>query len=361
MTKKSLWKDESTGEISDKFPAGAVAVNRPYKKKEGVEVDLKDLLMSGGSGLLAYTMADQVFGDDGSEKKKRNAFDRLLSKIIPIGIGGLGAYVGHRFAKGMDGKNAQGVKSASENTDNTAKQPAPKRKFQYFVDAGKYGDQGDFGLPNLTVARPPIKLEGDKPYDYDKYGRPYLKDDSWYQNLHDYYKDAMIMSRKTNRPIGECLEKMERDAKTTALYNYLSSIAIGGGSGMSWLHGGKLQRLTDALDAQQRIQNDAVAAIRNTPAPLPNTRNAQAANIYSARTAPLTSTESTAANAASEIRRELRGRSPRPFRIGGLVGAGLTAADLLWGLWNSYKGGRISTSRGYLTGDGRDAVIPPVE
>lgn len=360
MIKKSLWEDEGTGEVFDRFPDGAVAVNGPYKKKEGIGVDLKDLLMSGGSGLLAYTMADQVFGDDVGEKKKRNAFDRLLSKIIPIGIGGLGAYVGHRFAKGMDGKNAQGVKSASENTDKTAKQPAPKRKVQYSVDAGSYGDQ-NFGLPTLKVAKPPIKLEGDKPYDYDKYGRPYLKDDWWSQNMHDYYKDAMIMSRKTKRPIGECLEEMERDAKTAALYNYLSSIGIGGVSGISWLHGGKLQRMVDALDAQQKVQNSATAAIRNTPVPLPNTHNEQAANVYSARTTPLTATESTAANAASEIRKDLKYRNPRPYRIGGLVGAGLTAADLLWGLWNSYKGGRISTSRGYLTGDGRDAVIPTVE
>lgn len=108
------------------IPNGAVIVDGfPENRKPDSNLDFSDLAVSGGSGLLAYSIAKGMMDEDGGEKKKRNAFDRLLSKLIPVGIGGLGAYAGHRLGQSM--KTAQ-----ANSYGPRAKKYAPKRLWGTF-------------------------------------------------------------------------------------------------------------------------------------------------------------------------------------------------------------------------------------
>lgn len=71
-----------------------------------------------GGGALGYALGSRMVDEDEEDKKKRSAWEKLLSVLIPVGISGLGAYGGYRLAK-----NAGISKKAQTNEVIGIRQP----------------------------------------------------------------------------------------------------------------------------------------------------------------------------------------------------------------------------------------------
>lgn len=97
-------KRPSTGSSGASGPVNGGSDDGQASSGEGDGI--MPLALAGGGGLLGYSLASSIFDDDDpSSRRKRSVWEKLLRALIPIGVGGLGAYAGHLIGKNM--KTAQ--------------------------------------------------------------------------------------------------------------------------------------------------------------------------------------------------------------------------------------------------------------
>lgn len=75
-------------------------------------------LMAGGLGLIGHSVAAPFFDDD--ENKKQSVWRKLLGTLIPLGVGGLGAYGGYALGKALLEKNGADGKQEGPTIENAA-------------------------------------------------------------------------------------------------------------------------------------------------------------------------------------------------------------------------------------------------
>ena len=97
-------KGETTFKPIDDVAKGAM-------KPDWAEV-LKQVGGTAGGGALGYALASSLMGETGEGKRKRSLWEKVLAQIIPISVGGLGAYAGYKLSK-----NAQVGGSPSVTTN----------------------------------------------------------------------------------------------------------------------------------------------------------------------------------------------------------------------------------------------------
>lgn len=74
----------------------------PEKGKGSEDIDWLRLALATGGGLIAHSVASSIFDNKTDEEKRRESiWSKLLSSIIPIGAGALGAYGGYRIGQSM--------------------------------------------------------------------------------------------------------------------------------------------------------------------------------------------------------------------------------------------------------------------
>lgn len=71
-------------------------------------------LMAGGLGLIGHSVAAPFFDDD--EDKKQSVWRKLLGTLIPLGVGGLGAYGGYALGKSLMNKSGAAEPKIGPNT-----------------------------------------------------------------------------------------------------------------------------------------------------------------------------------------------------------------------------------------------------
>lgn len=123
-----------TGEIVDSIPEGASVVD--YRKglalpkwKEHEQKKNEDgakwvnYALAGGSGLLAHTIASNLFDDKTEEeKKKESLWMKVVRNLLPIGAGAAAAYGGYRLGEGLN----KGAEADVFYTDESANAAADK-------------------------------------------------------------------------------------------------------------------------------------------------------------------------------------------------------------------------------------------
>lgn len=82
----------------------------PEKGKGTEGIDWLRLALATGGGLIAHSVASSIFDNKTDEEKRRESiWSKLLSSIIPIGAGALGAYGGYRIGQSMKTASATNV------------------------------------------------------------------------------------------------------------------------------------------------------------------------------------------------------------------------------------------------------------
>lgn len=113
-----LLVDQETG-----IPVDAKVEARPAPDRNWTK-----WLLAGGAGLLGHQLASEIMDDTiDEEKRKKSVWLRLLAKLAPLGVGGLGAVGAYHLAKQM-GKNAQAGTNAAPAKVKQLKFPVEKRK-----------------------------------------------------------------------------------------------------------------------------------------------------------------------------------------------------------------------------------------
>ena len=245
------YKNPETGEVFDKKPTNADVIPnfRRKNKNNGLGIDLQDLAMSGGSGLLAYTLADQVFGGEAVERKKRSAFDRLLSKLIPIGIGGLGAVAGKKISDIMRG--GPGIEKNSQEKSQAATNDSRQVVFPV-VSIPEYKNTDD-------IARVPVHTDPEGKLLVDKDGNPKIVPDDiglslfggrtrlpFTGSVTEYYDDAAREAAERNIGLGEALKDKIRKDETKMWAGLGGGAATGLASIYPWLKGSEFEALMNS-------------------------------------------------------------------------------------------------------------------
>lgn len=75
----------------------------PPSPTTNTDFDWKPWATAFGGGLLMHTLASSLMNNKTDEEKRRESiWERLLSAVIPLGIGGLGMYGGYRLGQSMN-------------------------------------------------------------------------------------------------------------------------------------------------------------------------------------------------------------------------------------------------------------------
>lgn len=62
-------------------------------------------LVGGGSALLAHSIMSSILEKPDEEKRKQSVWSRLLSTLLPLGVGAIGAYGGYHLGKSLEKKS----------------------------------------------------------------------------------------------------------------------------------------------------------------------------------------------------------------------------------------------------------------
>lgn len=89
-------------------PKAAPAASQPASKAP-TSNDWMRWALTGGGGLLAYSLASNMM-DNG--KKNKSLWEKVLDLIVPLGVGGLGAYGAYRLGSHLGLKDGSEVKTA---------------------------------------------------------------------------------------------------------------------------------------------------------------------------------------------------------------------------------------------------------
>lgn len=96
-------------------------------------------VMGGGGALLAHSLASSLFGGSDEDRRKQSVWSRLLSALVPLGVGALGAYGGYALG-------------------NSLKTASAKKKSDIEIDVPDIGFLND-GNGGSIVADPSLKQE----------------------------------------------------------------------------------------------------------------------------------------------------------------------------------------------------------
>ena len=109
-------------------------------------------LLAGGGGLLAHSIASSMMGPD---DKNSSWWRRLLATIIPLGIGGLGAYGGYTLGEEM---NKSGQARQNKNPKKPARRgrPRPAQKPKPTQGGGLPPPQPNSGTNATQQASAPV-------------------------------------------------------------------------------------------------------------------------------------------------------------------------------------------------------------
>ena len=123
-----------TGEIVDSLPEGASVVDyrnglalpkwKEHEQKKNEDgAKWVNYALAGGSGLLAHTIASNLFDDKTEEeKKKESLWMKVVRNLLPIGAGAAAAYGGYRLGEGLN----KGAEAGVFYTDESANAAADK-------------------------------------------------------------------------------------------------------------------------------------------------------------------------------------------------------------------------------------------
>lgn len=136
---------KSVGTHNDQELAGTEA-NQHFERRRNSrgmgDLDWMQLALAGGGALLGHSIGSSLFDDSEEEKKKRSIWSRLLATLIPLGVGGLGAYGGYVLGNSMK-KSAAGPsnydEAYKEMGDEWLSKAIPAR------DKNRRGESGEMG------------------------------------------------------------------------------------------------------------------------------------------------------------------------------------------------------------------------
>ena len=143
------------------------------KGPKGLDLDsLLPWLIAGGAGLAAHTAASSMMEGDEKENKKKSAWQKALSALIPVGVGAAAGYGGYSLGKML--------KQSQDNSDNSVVYMGEEAQKQYEghpwvriglgagTGAGTYGAyrmaKSDLGnakkMPKMVDPPPLTRAEG---------------------------------------------------------------------------------------------------------------------------------------------------------------------------------------------------------
>lgn len=314
---------DSNGKLSENPPKNeiknydVVGSKKPFYE----DADMLSLILGGGTGLLSYTMADQIFNDEKASSKKRGAFDRLLSKLIPIGIGATGAYLGH----GLGGILK---KSNDENKEN-----GDKAEYFYYPE-------------------------------YDREKRPVarvVRDESGnIVNKEDWYKKVIERARKDGVKMHQAFQDQIRAEENKGIAGMAGGGALDAAAVAALIasrhqagragefarpHGGETQLRADLASSRADLQR-VEGYLRSGMEPYTSGGGAVGA---APRTRPMTpesrqAWEATASRIQGDLTRQLdaignveaRAAAARRLGRGGWIGLLASAIPWAYGAWNSF-------------------------
>lgn len=128
-TKIPLVKDPRSGNLVEEWKIPPALI--PPKDTKS-NFDWKPWATAFGGGFLLHTLASSLMNNKTDEEKRRESiWERLLSAVIPLGIGGLGMYGGYRLGKSLskEGEATEPLDSSKTITNGVSLVTTPSGDF----------------------------------------------------------------------------------------------------------------------------------------------------------------------------------------------------------------------------------------